>query len=161
MQSEKNAVRTICKIVFAIPYIALNLYTILFCSYHSMRPVYVFFNTDFFRYGAGRTFSNMIGVNDGSAFLYLLIFLIGIISLIVLSILNRHEKKIFTALILSVIPLTVTCITWYTVPEYTLGDIKCLYWLFIVWCVATLVFPISEAVRKQRRKQKQPKEANE
>ncbi len=157
MQSVFNVVRTVCKVIFTIPYVVLTLYTIIFCSYHGIRPIYDFFHTDFFRSGAGYTFREMISVNDASVFLYLLIFLVGIISLIALMIMNRREKKIFTALILSIIPLTIT---WITLPVNYLDDMKYLYWLFIAWCVATLLFLIREAIHNQRQKKNQPNEEN-
>ncbi len=134
-----NIFKTIMKILLTIPYIFLNVYSCLYLSDDTIEPIRQLLSiTDEMRY-----FRYLFFHSDMSMLIiYGIIFLLGGIAWIVLMNIYRHKKKVFTLLMVSMVPNMILCsyvaFDFIRVFFWNIEFWRYAYWLFILWTIANI-----------------------
>lgn len=127
--------RTISTLAYCITCI----YSILYCSYCSIRPIYLFINDE------ARDFRDAF-LEDEAIFGFIPFLLIGLIAVITLAVIYRHQKIASLPLVTSIIPILSVFFTLRYYSDFIVyGDLKhirYLYWLLIIWFAGTMIYSI-------------------
>lgn len=122
-------------IIITFVYNLICVFSLLFCAFYSIKPVYDFF------YKHSQSYREyFLEINDGTVFFFLAIMLIGVILAIILAILYKDKSNRIVMLI-SVIPFITLLFCLYTDFDVEYHFVfKHLYRLFIIGFLSSAVY---------------------
>ncbi len=139
----KAAIKLLLNTWSVLAYSSLCIYSILFSSFCSIGSLqhYIFQNCPVLK--------DLLSLTEFTAFIYIFLVLLGLVGCLILIILYRHQKSVWTFLMFSVAPniimLKLATSTFSSLA--CCNNYKYLFWLLILWFTVTLIFLIRLYVR--------------